>query len=457
MEKPETEEEEELLFDEELPLELSEDDAPGDLDDTAALDLDIGNTLGPELEPDSDDDTESTWNLSGLLSPTPDDGLEPDDETGPAGFDTSIGIADIPSDDLGEAALALVEPEFTLPLELAPSDDGDDEPLLFGDAELELPQECALEPAASPWALVLNEPGAFETLCLADQALFAGGEELLVVRRGQRQRRSVPSALMSLAPSPQSTRVLFGVSKRGDLLLMAPPEYACVEALASARELAGPTATLTLAHFVGPQGDIQLVAKTSSGELLSFRPESGSFERVLLPARVLALPVASDRAALLARQDGELGLLWTDSAAGAWQWRALGLGSGRSLGADKWGFSTLNEHVALAGPRQGLLLSADAGRSFTRISGCVTVSALALGKYDAGVSVWVALSHEIEGRTDLVRVEAESHVPTQIAEFESTHAGEFAPVLALAWDAEEQVLFAAGEFGVRGFAAPRPE
>jgi hypothetical protein len=68
--------------------------------------------------------------------------------------------------------------------------------------------------------------------------------------------------------------------------------------------------------------------------------------------------------------------------------------------------------------------------------------------------IWLALSHEVANRADLVLLDSGTLELTKVAQVETCSDGEFSPAQSLFWDPVRQLLLVAGEFGVKGFALP---
>ena len=76
----------------------------------------------------------------------------------------------------------------------------------------------------------------------------------------------------------------------------------------------------------------------------------------------------------------------------------------------------MGDIIALSGADRGLVLSVDGGRGFSRIPGCLHVSALELGTRDGRSRVWLALYVESQERSLVIEVDVSTKTAEVIAE-----------------------------------------
>lgn len=456
--KPVNDEDEDELFDEQTPFELEADEVSLGLDDEVAIDLDIGIQVNDLLERDTEGEWQLELDLSSLVESAPDSGAGADDETGPLELDPSMGIQEPLPEDLEDSSLGFDDSvELHLPEAGASTPDGDDE-ILFNDWELELPDEVSLDRSGAPWREVYREPGRYEALLCVHGRVFAGGEALLMVEREDRRLVPAPSALIQLQPHPLDPDGLFASTRSGTLLALrlgAQDSWTPVEWRARLSGSEGPAGMLSLACWRTGSDRSHLVVLTPSGNLLKLSPETLEVTPLATSARAIQLPAQADRPALLGQSPQGVCLLQAPESTGPFLAQPLDNQLERALALGPCTLIVWGPYIALSGPRHGLLVSQDCGGSFARVPGCVAVSASVLGSYLGTPHLWLTLNHEVANRSELALLDMTTLRVTTLADFESSDGDDFAPVRALAWDPTAQVLYAAGDFGVRGFAPPK--
>jgi hypothetical protein len=194
-----------------------------------------------------------------------------------------------------------------------------------------------------------------------------------------------------------------------------------------------------------------LIARTPSGRLLRSDDDGISFRRVS-ERRVVALGARGTPVALSA----EGTLLISDDGGGSFSELPLDAACQRLARAEFPLVACAGAAVALAHPDFGALVSADRGKTFTRVRGTRGVSALAAGADLGEDTIFLALYDDSRNRTLLVRVAASSGSAETIGTVERALAAEddgseSDRVLALAWDPSSGRLWAAGGFGVKLF------
>lgn len=458
METPEgpKQEEEEDLFDEEVPFDISTDESHGGLDDELASDLEIGSEVEELAEGFVGGEPEAEWEFGNLIPTAPDDGADAsDDDAGPAEFDHSIGLVELRDENLDDASVGIDdgEPLFAP----APADVADDdEPQeLFRDWELELPDESRIPDAVRMWQATTADAGRrLEALCATDQHVLAGGDGLLVCDADGLRQTALPSGLIALRACPGTHDVL-AVTRHGEIWRLSPPGFttpvnvdyksslAAHESLASAPQLT---------RWSKPQGAAEFVALTANGKLLSAGVADAQFRQFHVPRRVSQLPLETERPLLLSLDQDGAWLLESEHSRGPWRERALPHAMLQRLQSGPFCWAEQQGHVVFGGPYLGLVVSRpNTPAELESVPGCVGVTAIALGERRGSLRIWAALSHEISGSTDLVQIDADTLHATRVARFESTWDSDFAPVRALVWHAQRAALYAAGEFGLYGF------
>jgi hypothetical protein len=446
--------EDEELFDEGTPFDLDTDETPHGLDDEEATDLDIGSDLQQTTDNIADGDQGLEWDMDGILPPAPIDSAGNDDASGPEGFDPTIGVSEVAPENLDDASLGFEGTEtFVVPD--MPDWRGDDkEQALFDDREFELPDESQIQDAASPWSACFEQAGSFDTLCSTDQRLFAGGHQLLVFDDREFLAVPCPSSLVALSRLGRAPSALLAATKSGVLLRFPAPYYAhptTVNAGSTAHDAAadGGHAPQLVAW-----SDHECAVLTGAGRLLTLTEAEAEPKALRLRHPVVKLPLATDHPLLVVQ--GEHGLCLSEAeGSGASTWRTLPIEArvARSLASDSFEVLALGPYVVFAGARVGVVVIDTRVQSYQRVPGCVGVAAVASG-LDAGEPrFWVALSQEFAGRTDLVQIDPLTATALRVAVFETVADDEFAPARALTWNPARQVLYAAGDFGVKGFRA----
>jgi hypothetical protein len=118
------------------------------------------------------------------------------------------------------------------------------------------------------------------------------------------------------------------------------------------------------------------------------------------------------------------------------------------------------ERVALAHPRSGLWLSSDSGRSFAKIAGCSSTSALTFAALGSRLCLFAATS-TLEPALGVVLLDVLSGRAERIAEIDlgqSAADGDDWAARALVWDPRACVLWVAGGFGLIRLEQPsRPD
>lgn len=447
--------EDEELFDEGTPFDVDPDETPHGLDDEDASDLDIGSDLQQTEDTIADGDQGLDWDMGGILPAAPVDTSGNDDAAGPDGFDPTIGVSELAVENLDDSSLGFETTEALLVPDLSDWRGDDKEQVLFDDRELELPDESSIEDAARSWSACFEQGGRFEALAATDRQLFAGGEQLLVFDAGEFRAVPCPSGLTRLVPLGRAPAApVLGVTKSGTLLRFPAPHYAHPVTLSTASEPGDPRDDGRRPPTLVIWSDAACAVLTGAGRLLLL--VNGALRPLAVGTQhpIVQLPLETDRPLVMVRGDRGLCLQGADSWGGS-EWRTIPVEPrwAKSLAEDPFEFAAQGPYIVFASSRFGVLVLDTRTRSFQRVPGCVAVTALTAGQQAGELRFWAALSHEITGRTDLIQIDPATVTATRLASTETVFDDEFAPARALAWASSAQVLYLAGDFGLKGFRA----
>lgn len=445
--------EDEELFDEGTPFEVETDETPVGLDDEEAADLDIGSDLQQTADNIADGDQGLDWDMSGILPSAPVDTADNDDVAGPDGFDPTIGVSELQSENLDDASLGFEGMETLLVPDLGDWRGDEKEQVLFDDRELELPDESNIKDAPRLWSACFEQPGRFEALAATERQLFVGGAELIVFDEGELRAVVCPSGLTRIRAFGGTPARVLGATKSGVLLDFPPPHYAHPTLLdtAAAHE---PKDEGRRPPTIATWSDAACTVLTGAGRLLRLGGGSLSADPLGAEHRVVKLPLDADRPLVLVQSERGLSVSETEDARpSARRTTPLERRLAKSLAEDPFEFAVQGPYVVFAGSRIGVVVLDTRAQSYQRVPGCVAVAALAAGRHAGQPHFWVALNHEISGRTDLVQIDPTTATATRIASTETVFDDEFAPARALAWAPRGRILYVAGDFGVRGFHA----
>jgi len=451
--------EEEELFDEGTPFVVETDETPVGLDDEEAADLDIGSDLQQTADNIADGDQGLDWDMSGILPSAPHDADDNDDAAGPDGFDPTIGVSELASENLDDASLGFEAMESLLVPDLGDWRGDEKEQVLFDDRELELPDESNIKDAPALWRGCFEQPGRFEALAATERQLFVGGAELIVFDEGELRAVPCPSGLTRICAFGGTPARVLGTTKRGVLLDFPAPHYAhptLLDTAAASEQRDEGRRPPTIVTWP----DSACAVLTGAGRLLrlcSSNSAGGGSARVepLGPEHpVVKLPLDTDRPLVLVQGERGLGLSEAEGTrACAWRMTPLEPRWAKSLAEEPFEFAVQGPYIAFAGSRIGVVVLDTRVQSYQRVPGCVAVAALAAGRQAGEPRFWAALNHEISGRTDLVQIDPTTATAIRIASTETVFDDEFAPARALAWAPKGRILYVAGDFGVRGFRA----
>ena len=454
-------------------LELPVDEQAADLDDQPAHEL--GHDIKLD-EPQSElpkEPEDAPVDVGALLPKTVDTvGAADDDAPGLPDSDEASGIAAPPASledlDPKEEDTQGWVPEFVLP-ELDSDEEGEPaEPESWG-----LGPDPRDEPLPDFAPLLWHErflPNAdapCQALALGLGVVVGAGRDLLWLAGSASAPRLVPSE----AGRVESV-VLVGQTRQYALYstaigtLMRRQEDGIAERLdgwqAEAEVDAARATRLELCQL-GDDCPRVVFGRASNGVLLKSRDGGLNWERVVLGGRVLAVsPHGSPLVALGEAGDSRL-LFWSDN--GGDDFVDLGLPPvARAVAAgDAPLVSAALGVIALGDAARGLVVSADRGLTFRRVSGSANVTALGAGELDGRAVVFATLLIESEDRTELVTVDPESGEARRVGSLQGRAAAsdelddslERTRVAALRWDADSRCLWLAGNFGLTSWFPPR--
>jgi len=114
--------------------------------------------------------------------------------------------------------------------------------------------------------------------------------------------------------------------------------------------------------------------------------------------------------------------------------------------------------VAIATAERGLVISTDGGQGFSRVPGCLHLTALTLGERAGRTKVWVGVFMESEERTLVIEVDCLTRRAAVVAEMTSTGDEPDdvdARIEALVWDPSTHTLVAACNDALFALHPPR--
>jgi len=436
--------------DDSLPL-LDPIEEDVDLDeDEAPLDIGLGVEV-EEAEADADEPGDVVLDMTELLSEVDDDEHpEEGDVAGPSELDLSADIDTEGEEMLGSNEEGTDEPYEDLVSDELPELDAD-EPGGFEDEaawlELDSLRDEPLPPRGEPWVTeeVATDDADIAALAVTSSGMVVGGARVTFTSSG----RAVPlgrSRTVALAPFGDGGVV--AQSAGGDLLHIPPDGEP--KPIAPAFETSPRHLDVALCPDA-PEGAIVVFA---AGDTLARSLDGGAhFTLEQLPGRIIAL---SGDVALLREPEG-----WALAERRDGTWRDAALADeGRDIAeGESVLFAACGPLRALAAAERGLAVSAD-GTSFTRIPGCLHASALTLGRRGGADKAWVALFLESEERAVVVEVDLATKAATVIVEIDAQGEDDTdhdARILALAWDARAEALWAAGAGLLVRSTPARPE
>jgi hypothetical protein len=430
-------------FDDERPTDPSfAFDLPSELDPS---DSDPKHELpiGPDFAPAEDDDATPESDETGFRgAPDPHLDRDEDDERG---HEAGDGFDDHHLE-LGDAELPVL--------------DGDDGPELdegrFG-ATLGTGDEVTLPAAERPFPIDFLTPDREPCSALAGDGsvVVAGSNDLFwvdaasdtVVRIGLDGTRISSVALLG-----EDRTIALAVTAFGRLLRRARTS-GDVERLVDWRRVAdasGSSAEGLELRGLGRARPNSVLGRLGSGRLVRSDDLGATFRMLDASVTALALSSAGDPVALLTRDGARLGL--SHDGGSSFSYHELG-SPAREVASGEAPLVAANGDLVLLGDAErGVVVSADGGRSFRRVPGTLTVTALCAGTLGGRARAFAALYRETEDVSLLVELDPASGTAVVGATLappapdDPDAAPELARVERLLAEGEE--LWAAGAFGL---------
>jgi hypothetical protein len=430
------------------------------LDDSESDELDAGVEL-EEDDPTLTDDVELPLDVGEIVLARDEDDGASSDEVGPTG--ESVGLFDdataleVDMDD----SEGTVEPEDLISEELPALVQEDDQEGTLNEESDELVGMGEEEPprrAELPW-LELPSVGLPESRVVRSRkglVAVGGSGVALVTPEGDVKTMSetLGDAVTGLLVDADARSVLAG-TERGKLYRLVgedgvPDELTGFrDTLALDREKA---LSLSLGGPTPSSRPAALLHVTAGGGVLLESTDRGvTWRKVDLGGRVLAVSSGVPPVCLVEQQDGLR--LFRSEASGAFRRLA-------ELSADEHTeLASEGDVVVLLEPGLGVRVSADGGVTFRRVNGSARATAVTAGRLGGRASAFMALFDAASGHTSLVWIDAASadaHIVSELTpdpELED-ELDEWAKVVSIAWDADDETLWAAGLFGARRWRRP---
>jgi hypothetical protein len=440
------------------------DAADEGLDDSTAEELDAGVTIEEE-GPAPVEEGELTLDVGEVVHMRDDDESGATDELGPAGEPTGSAFDDGGALELdGDDAEGTLEPEDLIPedlpnLSVAEGDDqegalSEEADVLLGMSEEEPPRRAEL-----PWLELPPVDSADRSVVRCEKGVvLAGGTGVLSVR-GEGEVETLVASLgdtvtgLFLDPDAGVTLASTEPGRLFRLPAGALPEeltsFRAVHALDPARRLTlvlgGPTRSSRPA--------VLLHVSAGGGVLLESTDRGATFRQVDLGGRVVSLSCGVPPVCAVETEQGTL--LLRSEASGAF--RSVGgdiaIEDGARLVSD-------GDILAVLELGAGVRVSADGGVTFRRVAGSSRATAIAAGRLGGRLSAFAALFDAASGHTSLIWIDAataDAHVVSELSpdlDREDDELDEWSRVSSLAWDANDETLWAAGPFGLRRWRRP---
>lgn len=459
---PSSDEEHEGPDDSELTPLLTPLEEDVDLDEERAVpDVDLGLEV-PDEPPDRDEGHEVVLDIQSLLSLADEDDHDQDaDRSGPEQLDPAADISDVDEPIVGSLEEGTDEPLEDLVSDDLPELDADEPGGLDNDASWlssdALRDEDLPEASERPWRVARVDAALteLEALALGGGRLWVGGHELWSFERDGSARRS-ELGVHVLGLTALGTGVV-ALTPAGLLEAVTPGSEA--RRLGGFREALGlasdAPAPLTIGRLGEAESNALLVAADESRIAVS-RNGGASFEGAEVGGRIVAVSRGAPTRLVVQGAEGPA-LLELDAQ--GFRRTLLDAEAEEAAGGELALLGSLGEVVAVASRDRGLALSSDAGRSFSRVPGCLHTTALELGTREGRPRVWLAVFVESEERSLVIEVDVATRSAEIVAEL--TGADDVAPsddddgrVCALAWDADHGWLWAAGQSGLFRLDSP---
>jgi hypothetical protein len=433
------------------------------LDDATSEELDAGVTIEEEGPPPIEEG-ELTLDVGEVVHLRDDDDSGASDELGPAGetgsaFDDGTSL-ELDDDD----AEGTLEPEDLIPEDLPnlSAAEGDDQEgalaeeadVLLGMSEEEPPRRAELS-----WLELPPVDSADRSIVRCGKGLvLAAGKGILSVRgEGQVETlvESLGNTVTGLFLDPEGGVVLAS-TEPGRLFRLpgvgtVPEEltaFRSVHALDPARRL-----TLVLGGPTRSSRPAALLHMSAGGGVLLESTDRGTtFRQVDLGGRVVSLSSGVPPVCAVETEQGTR--LLRSEASGAF--RPVGgditIEDGATLVSD-------GDVIVILELGAGVRVSANGGVTFRRVAGSSRATAIAAGRLGGRLSAFAALFDAASGHTSLIWIDAASadaHVVSELSPDldQEDDLDEWSRVSSLAWDADDETLWAAGPFGLRRWRRP---
>ncbi|HEY4107036.1 MAG TPA: hypothetical protein VGM44_24215 [Polyangiaceae bacterium] len=448
-------------------IELDPIDDPGN-DDQESEQLDVGEEIEDLLSETVGDNEPVELDLGSLVGADDVKDSSAEDEAEIA-VDPAIGL-DLPEALLPDDGTEGVEDGgFKLDESKFPTLEQDDGSEGIA-AEREVSLGIASDEAPVPLAAVAwraFEPKASLEACSAlsvrGKTVVAASSDLLWFRGDESAplRLAIDgSALSDLALLGPSEDIALSLTKSGQLFRRA--RFASqAEQLSRFREYVRTSSgTLAPLGFGGASADdARVLLLGPDGILLDVLDGGDRFERLEISGK--ALTVARESRAALVAQLRERKLIWLGREPEPE--REL---SGPALlvaRAERPLLATSGECVAMAEFSRAIVVSSDRGRTFQRVSGSASTTALAGATLAGAARFFAAVYRETSDQSEILLIDPELAAATCIARIDGTldatagdpvERGEWAKVARLIWQPASERLWAVGGFGVLSFAEP---
>jgi hypothetical protein len=427
------------------------DELDTDRDDETAADLDIGIDLSLGLDGAGEANEDLVLDIGELLDDAMERSLEEDDGNEPADpndFDADVGIQSLPEHvpDTDDEEPAPASDEIAGELPALDADDAGEPGAEPNWVEIDslAASDHPLHDAARHWhaRIVTGIDRPCRDLALAHGDVLVGGGGLWRARG-------------------ETAELLFNDDKPIESLAVTMGSVVYVNSAGLMRRLVldtgGNSATgsgtlddATTLLVATVQDGERLVAVSSAKSAFESADGGRSWNRIPIQGRVLALPRRADRLVMLLERNGDR-VLAVQDARQSFVDRQLEHLAFLVASGDAPSIDALDQVIVLLDPGRGLLISSDAGQTFSSVPGCTGASAVCLGRFENRIRAWVALHSEWTGKTDIAMIDPVEASAERIAELSLTEPSEEAeefPTSALCWDAESCRLWVAGAHGL---------
>jgi hypothetical protein len=458
---------EETYLDDAIEIELIDD--PGS-DDQESTGLDVGEELDDVLGESIGDNEPVELDLGTFVGADERSSTDAEERDLGIEVDPAVGLElpdallpDDGSEGLDDGAITVDESKFPK-LEM---DDGSEGIAAEREISLGSAHDEAPVPLAQVAFRVLKPKASFES-CVA---VAARGPSVVAASSDLLWFRSDSSAPLRLAidGSGLSDLVILGAAQDIALATTRSGQLFRRARFASQAEQLGrlrdyykpPPGTRAALSFGGAldSDSARVLLWSQDGALLDVLDAGDRFERIELDGKALA--VARESATVLVGHGRERRLRSLDPGR-----EANTLLSASALVVAQGTLpllSTSADAVALAEFGRAVMVSADRGQTFRRVSGTASTTALAGARLAAGARFFAAVYRETTDQSEILLIDPELGEAVCVAQLdgsgESSAAdpvdrGEWAKVARLVWHAPTERLWAVGGFGVLSFAAP---